>query len=138
MTLTLAEAQVIVDAVFAHALSQSIAVSCCVINERNEEVLSARMDGANWPTLGIARAKARSAVALNQDSGNIAHMKSAFPELLDLVNDQLPFRVTTLAGGLLLKAPVGVRGAVGVSGALPDQDVACAAAGVAAWSIPAA
>ncbi len=61
-----------------------------------------------------------------------AALATTHPALMPVVDEQLPFTLTTLAGGLVVRDGDAVRGAVAVSGASPEQDVACARVAVAA------
>lgn len=126
MTLTHAQAQAAVNAAQDYATSQGVAISCSVTDGRGFEIVTSRMDGASVFTAGIARAKAQSAVALRRDTEDLASMAEKYPELLPLVEDQLAHRVTTLPGGLVLWEGTEAIGGIGVSGAEPAMDVACA------------
>jgi uncharacterized protein GlcG (DUF336 family) len=130
--LTLGLARTVTDAVMAAATEHDVRVSVVVVDARGEQVLATRMDGAPGFTQTAGLAKARSAVHLRSDSGDLAGLKADYPELVDLVSDHAGFRVTTLAGALVVRRGDDVLGAVAVSGAHPDVDVACARAGVAA------
>ena len=132
-TLALDLARSVADAVIAAAHEQGAAISVVVVDARGEQVLAARMDGARGFTQTVALAKARSAVHMGSDSGELAGLKADYPELIDLIGDHAGFRVTTLPGALVVRRGDAVLGAVAVSGAHPDVDVACARAGVAVW-----
>jgi glc operon protein GlcG len=128
----LSQAQQAFAAVMAHATQLGVSVSCSVVDGAGNEVLTARMPGAPWFTPHIARTKARTAVALRMDSADVAGLAQTYPDLIPVIDEQVPFTVTTLGGGVLVKAGNAVLGAVGVSGATPAQDIECAEAGVAA------
>jgi len=126
-------ARAILDAALDAARAAGVRVSCCVVDASGDELAGIRMDGAVWFTSGVARAKARTAARMGADSAALAGLKADYPELLALIDGQLPFDVTTLPGGVVIRDGSAVVGAVGVSGAHPDQDVAVATAGIAAW-----
>jgi glc operon protein GlcG len=132
-TLTLSDARTIADRVIAAATGADVAISVVVVDGQGADVLTLRMDGAAPFTPYVARQKARSAVLMRADSANLADLQVDYPELLPLVSDGAGFRVTSLAGGLVLTRDGVVHGAVAVSGAHPDVDVACATAGRDAW-----
>jgi glc operon protein GlcG len=121
MNLDLATARALVDAVVAEATSRGLAISCSVADAQGLEVCTARMDGAPWFTPEVARVKARTSVALGRPSGDVADLAAEYPNLVELIGDQLPFRPTTLPGGIPFDG-----GAIAVSGAHPDDDVALA------------
>ncbi|GGM69709.1 hypothetical protein GCM10010106_14860 [Thermopolyspora flexuosa] len=126
-------ARLIIDAALDAARAAGIRVSCCVVDAAGDEIAGIRMDGAPWFTCGVARSKARTAARMGVDSAVVAGIKADHPELVTLIDGQLPFDVTTLPGGVVIRDGQAVAGAVGVSGAHPDQDVAVARAGVDAW-----
>jgi glc operon protein GlcG len=132
-TLRLADARLIVDTVLARAAEDSLTITVNVVDARGEELASARMDGAPWFTAGVARTKARSAAVMGSDTVDLEGLRSSYPDLLPLIDEQLPFTLTVLEGGVVVQLADVTVGGVGVSGALPAQDVACARAGVAAW-----
>ena len=133
-TLTLTDARSIAERVIAAAVEADVAIAVVVLDGQGADVLTLRMDGAASFTPYVARQKARSAVLMRADSATLADLRSDYPELLPLVSDGAGFRVTSLAGGLVLARDGVVAGAVAVSGAHPDVDVACASAGRDAWT----
>jgi glc operon protein GlcG len=134
-TLRLAVARDIADAVLSTARTHDVAISVVIVDANGADVLTLRMDGAPGFTPYVARQKARSAVLMRSDSGDLAGLQSDYPELLPIISDGAGFRVTPLAGGLVLVRGGVVAGAIAVSGAHPDVDVACATAGRAVWSV---
>ena len=131
----LSAAQTALAEVMAHATALGVSVSCSVVDGAGNEVLTARMPGAPSFTPHIARTKARTAVALQMDSADVADLAATYPDLIPVIDEQMPFTVTTLGGGVLVRAGKAVLGAVGVSGATPAQDIECARAGAAAIGV---
>jgi glc operon protein GlcG len=129
----LSDARVVLDAVTAHAEGLGLAVSCSVVDAEGHEVLTARMPGASWFTAGIGRTKALTSVAMGMDSGDVADLAATYPDLIPVIDEQLPFTLTTLQGGVVVLVDGSIDGAVAVSGATPAQDEECARAGVDAW-----
>ncbi len=126
--LRLDRARVAVEAALARAARDDLRVSVAVVDAMGRDVLVVRGDGATWFTPEVARCKARTAAAFRRDSAALAGLRDSYPEVLALAGDQLPFRPTTLPGGILLELGGEIVGAVGVSGATPAQDVMCAEA----------
>ncbi len=126
--LTLDVVRSLLDAVIEAAAAREVRVSVVVVDARGELVGSLRMDGAPGFTPSVARAKARTSVLMGADSGSLAGLKADYPELVDQISDHAGFRITTMAGALVLRDGDEVAGAVAVSGAHPDVDVACAEA----------
>lgn len=104
----------------AEGLGRSISVS--IIDANGHEILSARMPGASWFTLDVARDKARTAVAFQRSTTELEALWEAHPALVPHIAQQLPFTPTTLAGGVPLTGEHRV-GAVGIAGALPELDL---------------
>ncbi|MDN4174062.1 heme-binding protein [Nocardioides sp. SOB77] len=127
-----AAAEAVAAAALDAARAAGVRVSVAVVDERGADVVVLRDDGAAWFTPGVARAKAATAAAMGAPTAALRELRTAYPELADLVDDQLPQRFTTLPGGVPLALGGRSVGAVGVSGAHPDQDVACAEAAAAA------
>ncbi|MEV7009344.1 heme-binding protein [Streptosporangium sp. NPDC051022] len=121
-------ARVTVEAALARAAGDSLRVSVAVVDAMGRDVLVVRSDGATWFTPEVARSKARTAAAFRRDSATLTGLKESYPEVFTLAGDQVPFRPTTLPGGILLEVDGEIVGAVGVSGATPAQDVLCAEA----------
>ncbi|MGY1815719.1 GlcG/HbpS family heme-binding protein [Blastococcus sp. SYSU D00820] len=115
-----------VDAALAEAARSGLGVSLAVVDGLGHDLVVVRGDGAAWFTAGIARSKARTAVAFGRPSADVSGLREAYPDVFDLAAEQLPFRPTTLPGGL----PIVIGGrpvaAVGVSGATPEEDLRCA------------
>lgn len=125
-----------VDAALERAAASGLRVSVAVVDRFGHDLAVVRADGATWFTAGIARAKARTAATFGRPSADLAGLQADHPEVFSLAADQLPFRPTTLPGGLPLLRDGSVVGAVGVSGASPEQDVRCAEAALAVLNPP--
>ena len=110
-------------------------VSVAIVDREGHDLLVVRGPGAPWFTPGVARAKARTCAVLRIPSAGLSGL-NAHPGLLDQIDDQLPFRLTQLPGGLPITVHGETVGAIGVSGADPDDDVAYAQAGVNANAEP--
>lgn len=119
----LAQAQILVARAIELAEELERFISISIIDGNGHEVLSLRMDGASWFTLEVARAKAQTAVAFQRPSAELGPLWVAHPGLVPLIEQQVAFRPTTLAGGIPLTNVSGVLGAVGVAGALPELDL---------------
>ena len=131
----LAGGLVVLAAVEATAGRLGLALSTSVVDAAGHEVLTARMPGAPWFTPHVCRTKARSSVAMGMDSAEIAGLAAAYPTLMPVIDEQLPFTLTTLQGGVVVQIDDAVVGAVACSGATPQQDEDCARAGVEEWRI---
>lgn len=117
-----------ISAATRHADQLGISVSVVVVDRQAHELGSLRQVGTSWMTMGVARIKAITAAATQRDSSELGPVKERYPELLDLWGGLMPVRPTSLPGGVLVRYEGNSIGAVGVSGASPEQDVECALA----------
>ena len=129
-------ARTAVDAALAHAATIGLGISVAVADAAGWDVVVVRGDGAPGFTAGIARVKAATAVTFRRPTGDLAEIKERRPDVIEAVADQLPFRPTTLRGGLPVLRGGAVVGAVGVSGGTGEQDIECAEAALAVLSQP--
>ena len=133
MSLELTEAERVLAAARAHADSLGLAVAIAVLDTRADDVLVARMDGARYTAFEIARGKALVAATFGRSSADMADMADA--PVGRRTNALNHGRMVFGRGAVALTRADGRRaGAVGVSGALPEQDEEIAAAGAAALS----
>jgi glc operon protein GlcG len=120
-----------VAAALAHAAEIGVRVSVAVVDAGGWDVLVARGDGTPVFTPGIARTKAATAVAFRRPSAELRQVRETRPEVLEVASEHLRFRPTDLGGGLPVWRDGEVVAGVGVSGATPEEDTACAEAAVA-------
>lgn len=128
---TLVESSALVEAVLGKARELNVKVSVSIADSLGHELLTVRGDGASWFTPGVARAKAQTAALMKKDTSALADVDQRFPGLLPLIAEQLSFQPTVLPGGVI-DPSADPLWAVGVSGALPDQDEECAHAALTA------
>ncbi|MEO3783653.1 heme-binding protein [Actinocorallia sp. B10E7] len=133
--LPLQAARAAVDAALECAAADGLRVSVALVDAGGADILVVRADGAPWFTPEVARAKARTSTAFRGPSEAMAGLRETYPDLFALVDDQVPYRLTTLPGGLPLRHDGELVGAIGVSGASPEQDVQCAEAARAAFAV---
>lgn len=124
-------AQRVAAAVVAEATGRQVAVAVVVTDPAGEPIAVVRMDGANAVALRLAADKAYTAVAFGAPSHHWA--EATAPGGVDWgMANAAGGRILVLPGGLPIRAGGQVVGAVGVSGAAPPVDLACAEAGCAA------
>lgn len=124
----LSTASRVVDLALEHARGVGMPpMTVSVLDAAGRLVTMKREDGSSLMRPEIAHAKAWGALAMGMGSRGLAERAAGFPAFIT--------SMTTLAGGHLVPVPGGVLvrdgagallGAVGVSGASPDQDEACA------------
>jgi glc operon protein GlcG len=132
MPLTLQEAQTVVSAALAQATSEGIRVTVAVVDEGGLLQALGRMDGAPPLSAQIAEAKAVGAALWHRDGASLAEMQRERPTFFGQVDRLVRTPMIPGPGSLLVRRQDRVLGAVGVSGARPEQDKECAEAGLSA------
>lgn len=129
---TLEEAYKIIMAARDKALEIDVMQNIAVVDEGNNLVAFARMDGAWIGSIDIAQSKAFTARAFDmptQDLGAAAQPD----EPLFGIHASNHGKVIIFAGGIPLQRGTRIVGAIGVSGGTVEQDQEVAEAGAAAF-----
>jgi uncharacterized protein GlcG (DUF336 family) len=137
--ISLEDASTIVDHALAHGRGLGLpSMTVSVLDGGGHLVAMKREDGSSILRPQIAHGKAYGALAMGVSSRDLAARATSHPAFVA--------SITALAGGSLIPVPGGVLvrnedgrliGAVGVSGADPDMDEACAVAGIVAAGLSA-
>lgn len=128
--LTLAQAQMVLEAALADAIAQGVPMNIAVVDAGGNLKAFVRQDGAFIGSADIAIKKARTARFFNMTTRQLgaASLPGGPLYSIEVSNDG----VILFAGGVLLKNKDGVIvGAIGVSGGTIDEDERCADAGAA-------
>jgi uncharacterized protein GlcG (DUF336 family) len=132
MAMTLADAHRVIDAARIKADAMGIKLAFAVVDEGGHLVALARMDGAGPLTPSVAEGKAIGAALLRRDGAALLGIANDRPAFWTAVKDRDRVSMVPGPGSLVLTRDGAVLGAVGVSGARPEQDAECAEAGAAA------
>ncbi|AMK20469.1 MULTISPECIES: GlcG/HbpS family heme-binding protein [Sphingobium] len=124
--LTLTEIDHIMAAARIAAQKDGLAVTICILDDGGHLLRLDRLEGAPLISLRVAEGKARTAVELNMSSASLEQAVSATPSMIAIAGLH-PFR-----GGIPLYHEGYCVGAIGVSGALPEQDEHVALSGAGA------
>jgi glc operon protein GlcG len=132
--ITLAGAELILEAAQAKAREMDLLVNIAVVDDGGHPIAFARMDGARPASAYTAITKATAAATLRQSTGPLP--PGGEPNvLLNLSLEHTAAagggKVTTLFGGVPVVLDGQVAGAVGVGGATGQQDAEIAKAGIA-------
>ncbi|HET7465194.1 MAG TPA: heme-binding protein [Candidatus Dormibacteraeota bacterium] len=127
--LTLDDAQKIIAAAHVRAAHLNVRVSVAVVDAGAHLLALGRMDGANPISPQIAEAKAVSAAMFQRDGGSLLQTATERPAFFNAVSGLARTKLVPGHGSVLLQKDGAVLGAVGVSGAKPEQDLECAEAG---------
>jgi len=129
MTLTLAEAKQIVDAVLSHARDHSAKVSTCVCDDNGRFIALNRMDGAAATTNRQAIGKAIASASTGRPSDYMPNPDEVSGGFATVTGEGMP--LNHRQGGLPIYRNGALIGACGVSGSSSNEtDETCASAGI--------
>lgn len=131
-TVTLDEAEAMIAAAKQEANRIQVPMNIAVVNDGNNLVGFAHMDGAWLGSIDIAQGKAYTARAFDMSTEILAPMCQPGQPLFG-IHASNQGRVIIFAGGIPVQANGRVVGAIGVSGGQVDQDQQVAQAGAAAF-----
>jgi len=129
MYISTSEAQRMLAAAQARAQAMGKNVSISVVDGRGDLLAMVRLDKAPWRTVGISRGKAFAAAAFGVSSAELAGRAGTPPMQAMMLSTR--GELVPAQGALPVMRDGGVAGAVGVSGAAPQEDEEIAAAGIA-------
>jgi glc operon protein GlcG len=132
MPLTLEEAQTVIAGAHERANQLGLRVTAAVVDEGGLLQALGRMDGAPPLSAQIAESKAVGAALWHRDGAALQQVQETRPVFFAQVDRLVRLPIIPAAGSVLIRRGDAILGAVGVSGALPDQDRACAEAGLTA------
>jgi len=131
MVMNLAMAKKMIKAAIERAEEMNRLCSVAIVDDRGFLVAIHRMDRAPIPTVDIARDKAWSAATFRMPSSDITKFGDASSPGFGFNTQNWNDRLTTISGGLPIKDDDDVIGGIGVSGGMPDEDVAVCEAALA-------
>jgi glc operon protein GlcG len=132
MPLTLDQSQTLIAAAQDYALEAGLNVTVAVVDDGGLLKALARMDGAPPLSAQIAEAKAVGAAVWHRDGDQLAGVQDSRGAFFDSVSRLTRLPLIPADGSVVIRDGDAVLGAVGVSGAKPEEDRACAEAGIAA------
>jgi len=130
MPLSLEEATRVIGRAHAKAAELGVRVTVAVVDEGGLLIAVSRMDGAIPLSPQIAEAKAVGAAMLNRDGAGLAELAKDRPGFFSVADRLVRVPIVPGLGSVVIKRDGKVLGAVGVSGARPEQDLECAEAGI--------
>jgi glc operon protein GlcG len=130
MPLTLIDANQVIEKGHAKAAQLGIKVTVAVVDEGGLLIALGRMDGAAPLSPQLAEAKAVGAAVLLRDGGALAQMAQDRPAFFAAADRLVRVPLIPGLGSVPIKKDGKIVGAVGVSGARPEQDLECAEAGL--------
>ena len=129
--LTLDEADKMIQAGRAKAQEIGVKVTISILDTRGDLIALSRMDGAIWRSVPISQGKAAASAAWDMPSGDLAERwdQPVVRAFAMMENG----RLIPWPGGQPVRRNGTLIGAIGVSGAKPQEDDAVAQAGIAAF-----
>jgi len=129
MSLTLAEANRVIQGAIAKAEELEIQISVAVCNAGGRLVAFARMDGGNWAGVYDAQGKAVACAAFRKDCGELQGWADS--HLMRAIVNADGGHIMPGIGGVLVRRKGEIIGACGAGGGTGAQDEQCAIAGAA-------
>lgn len=129
---TLESAQTVTAAAQQQAQNIGVPMNIAVVDDGNNLVTFARMNGAWLGSIDIAQGKAYTARAFDMGTDDLAPLCQPGQPLFG-IHASNQGRIIVFPGGVPLTADGTVVGAIGVSGGNVDQDQQVADAGAAAF-----
>ena len=130
MPLTLDQARTVIAGAHEHAGQLGVRVAVAVVDEGGFLVALDRMDGTPPLSSQIAEAKAVGAAVWHRDGDALHLLHDGRPAFFAQVDRMVRVPMVPGLGSLLVRQGSAVLGAVGISGALPEQDRECGEAGL--------
>ena len=138
MTITLAEASIVVDAALERGRSLGCApLTVAVTDAGGHLVAFKREDGSGILRFDIAYGKAWGSLGMGFGSRELARRASSSPQFLSALAAASGGRMVPSPGGVIILRDGTAVGAVGISGDSGDRDEECALAGITAAGLTA-
>lgn len=128
--LSCADAQILIDGAEAKAQEMGLAACIAVTDESGFLIAFKRMDGGKPLSTTLAQDKAHTA-AISHRTTQFYNERNVPGQLLFGIHTAAAGRFSTVGGGVNVQVDGQLVGAIGISGGAPEQDIACAEAGVA-------
>jgi glc operon protein GlcG len=130
MPLSLEDANKVIADAHARAAQIGVCVTAAVVDEGGHLIALGRMDGAPPLSPQIAEAKAVGAAMLLRDGGSLLKLAEDRPAFFSAVDRLVRVPLIPGPGSMPIDRDGLTIGAVGVSGARPEQDLECCQAGL--------
>jgi len=130
LKVTLSDAERLISAAHEKATSLGVKVCVAVVDDGAHLIALGRMDGANPMSPAIAQGKAVGAALFRRDGAWLLATANDRPAFWASVKGMAGRDIVPGPGSLPITRDGVVVGAIGVSGAKPDEDLACAEAAV--------
>jgi uncharacterized protein GlcG (DUF336 family) len=130
MPISLEDANKVIADAHSRAVRIGVCVTAAVVDEGGHLIALGRMDGAPPLSPQIAEAKAVGAAMLLRDGGSLLKLAEDRPGFFSAVDRLVRVPLIPGPGSMPIERDGLTIGAVGVSGARPEQDLECCQAGL--------
>jgi uncharacterized protein GlcG (DUF336 family) len=130
MPISLEDANKVIADAHARAAQIGVRVTAAVVDEGGHLIALGRMDGAPPLSPQIAEAKAVGAAMLLRDGGSLQKLAEDRPGFFSAADRLVRLPLIPGPGSMPIERDGLTIGAVGVSGARPEQDLECCLAGL--------
>jgi glc operon protein GlcG len=129
MSLTLADANRMIEGAMAKASEFDIKISCAVVDAGGRLLAFQRMEDATWASAYGSQGKAIASVAFGQTSGALG-LRASDPIMTGIAAAEGGHMIMSLGGVPIIRdgRPIG---ACGVGGGTGEEDEQCSQAGIA-------
>jgi glc operon protein GlcG len=132
MPLSFDQTRIVLEGAHRRAAEIGVAVTVAIVDEGGFLQALGRMNGAPPLSAQIAESKAVGAAVWHRSGDQLAGIQRERPAFFEAVDRLVRMPVIPGLGSVLIRREGAVLGAIGVSGAAPEQDADCAQAGLAA------
>lgn len=130
--LSIADAHLLIEGARRKAEAIEVPMCIAVCDESGNLIAFERMDGGKILSVTLARNKALTA-AMSRNATAFYNEQCVPGNPAFGIHTALEGRFCIVGGGVPVRADSTVVGGIGVSSGTPEQDIACAEAGVAYW-----
>lgn len=116
-----------IEAAFGFARQHDVAIAVAIVDSAGHLICVKRMDTARPISADLAMCKARTAAVFQRDTSDLQIMAASGSPAFGIQYHEYA-SAGMLPGGIPLRSDSGLHGAVGVSGADREKDIACATA----------
>lgn len=131
--LSRADARLLIEGAAAKAEEIGVPMCIAVTDESGNMIAFERMDGSKILSIDIARDKAMVAAAQRKSTADYNKAVQAEGSLTFGIHTAAGGRFCIVGGGIPVQDGDAVVGGIGCSAGTPDQDGACAEAGIKHW-----
>ena len=137
MPLNLEDATRVIQKAQARAIDLGVRVCVAIVDEGGHLIALSRMDGASPLSPQIAESKAVGTAMLLREGGALEQLAQDRPGFFNAIDRMVRVPLIPGPGSVVITRGGKCVGAIGISGARPEQDLDCAEVGLTSLGEPA-